>query len=99
MAITLSNGKRTVFGDQVVWEGTLTGDSSYVTGGETFSTSSPFAGEFKQIDHVIVSTAAARIWVWDESNAKMLIYTALSTQAANTSDQSSQSVDVIVFGK
>ena len=69
MAFTLSNGKRTVFGDQVVWEGTVTPDTSYPTGGENFTTTDPFKGEFKQIDHVQISNSSGKNWVWKRGSA------------------------------
>jgi hypothetical protein len=37
--------------------------------------------------------------VWDRANSKLLLFTALGTQAANASDQSAIVVELTAYGK
>ena len=88
-----------VFGDRRVWVGTITFDSSYPTGGEAIV---PGDFGFSEINHVIVGpndAAASRIAAWDRTNSKIKLFTALSTEAANASNQSTISMPLVVIGK
>lgn len=101
MALTVTQRQMSVFGDDKVVFATVTFDSSYPTGGEALGISD-FAGVLRQIDWVQVPAAndgATRLVTWDRANAKLKLYTALSTEATNASNQSTISIDVVVYGK
>lgn len=102
MAATASISTRTVFGDQQVKFATVTLDSSYPTGGEAVT---PALFELTQINEVIIhsTSVATKRAVWDSANSKIKLFvedgtSGIEAEAANTSDQSAVSVQVIVFG-
>lgn len=98
MALTFSRNKRSVHGDQKVWMGKVTFDSSYPTGGEAI-TPSDF-NMSSDVDVVLVaSNTGAEVVAWDDANDKLLVYTADGTEATNSSDQSSVEATVIAFGR
>lgn len=104
MALTFSEtaGMRTVFGDRRVVKGIITFDSSYPLGGEPV-TASLF--QLKTLDWLEVEPvcgamgAASRLARWDSTNGTIELYTAISTEAADTSDQSTIVVHVTAYGK
>lgn len=77
----------------------VTFDASYPTGGEAIT-----AADFglNRIIFISVNSAAnaTQVVYWDEANSKLLISTDAGTpaQAANASDQSAVTVQLIVFG-
>jgi hypothetical protein len=75
----------------------VTFDSSYPTGGEAV-TAANFG--LNRILYVLsgVNTAGNRLVVWDDTNSKLKLYTALGTEAADTSDQSTIVAVVTVIG-
>ena len=75
--------------------GTLTFDSSYPTGGESIT---DITGQFKEVFAVFFEDLSNRIVTFDKTNNKALVYTALGTEAANTSDQSSIAVRFLAIG-
>ncbi len=83
-----------------VWTGVVTFDNSYPTGGETFDLTTASGGEgvFKEVVQVVPSPLSNRIVTYDRTNKKLLLHTALGTEAANASDQSSITVRVVAFG-
>lgn len=95
MAISSSDIERTVFGNKRVVVASVTFDSSYPTGGEAVA-----ASDFglSSIDVILPFPLSNRIAVWDATNSKVLLYTALGTEAADTSDQSAIVVKVLVIG-
>jgi len=71
MALTLSTTVPTVRGVQKVWEGTVTFDSSYPTGGESFA---PSDIGFVVFDRVEVHPASGFVFEYDDDNDKILAY-------------------------
>jgi hypothetical protein len=101
MALSVTPRRVSVHGDQKVVYATVTFDNSYPTGGEEL-TVAMFGGVLQAIEWVSVpgaNTAGNRLVVWDRANSKILLYTALGTQATNASDQSAIVVEVVVAGK
>jgi hypothetical protein len=100
MALTVSNKITTIFGNQRVTMAKVTFDNSYPTGGEPIT---PADFDLSIINHVLVNaaTGGARLFDWLRSGATdtLRVFTALGTQATNGSDQSAQSVNVMVVGK
>lgn len=88
MAITVGADRmRSVFGDRRVTTLDITGDNNYPTGGYAIT---PAQVGMTRFDVVTVQqpSAGTRLVVWDYSAGKLKILTALSTEAANASDQS-----------
>lgn len=110
MAITIAYSAdapgRGAFGGEIVGQGsrrqkvvtgTLTFDSSYPTGGESISEITDFF-RGSQADSIVFEQLSNRIVTFDRTAKKALLYTALSTEAANASDQSSIVVRFIAIG-
>ena len=95
MALTITDVQRTVFGNKREVIATVLFDSSYPTGGEAVA-----AADFglSSVDTLSVYQHASRIGVYDHTNNKILLYTALGIEAASTSDQSTITVYVRVSG-
>jgi hypothetical protein len=72
-------------------------DSSYPTGGEQLAASDFGLGA---IEHVTAEQPAAgtRIVAFDPATQKVKLFTALSTEAANASDQSAIGCRLLVIG-
>lgn len=87
----------TVQGARRQFIGFVTFDNSYPTGGEAIAASD---FNLSRIDMVLVGqpVGSTRIVTWDDANSKLKVYTALSTEATNASDQSAIKVPVIVIG-
>jgi hypothetical protein len=90
-------------GDLQVRYATYTGPASYATGGEaitpaTFGFSSKI--EMLQIQAADATAADLRIFVWDDTNSKIMIFTDIDTiaEAANASNQSSVRARMIAWG-
>jgi hypothetical protein len=85
-------------GDRRVWMGTVTFDSAYPTGGETLVAADL---GFTEIDFVVIddNPASSRIAVWDPATGKLKLFTALSTEAGNGTDQSTIICPLLVIGK
>jgi hypothetical protein len=81
------SGSRVQQRGQRIIRGTIGGSNSYATGGDVVDLSSYFpAGKFR-VFLCSISNTGNRIGVYDATNKKLLIYTALTTQSGNT-DQS-----------
>lgn len=97
MALTFTETKRDVHGRSRVWQGQITFDTSYPTGGEAIA-----PGDFglTRIDHVIVeSSNVARLALWDSANSKIILgSSSTGTESTNASDQSSIVATVTVYG-
>jgi len=89
---------RHVIGDLVMKLITITWDNSYPTGGEAIA---PADVGLNQILAVIPThgTLGSRIYAWDPVNSKLMMFTALGTEAGNGTDQSTISTPVIFIGK
>lgn len=85
------------FGGLKSWSGVITFDNSYPTGGEAITAANFGMSSISSV--IIVPTGGTRLFAWDKANSKILVYTALSTEAANASDQSSVSIQVLVLGR
>lgn len=89
-----------VVGDLKKVSGLITFDNSYPTGGESYNLS---LFGFDQVLHHLetdgVNVAGNRLVVNDHGNKKLLLFTALGTQASNGTDQSTITVRVSAYGK
>lgn len=75
-----------------------TPSTSYVTGGESMAAS---VFGLQAVDDVIPSPGGedgTRIFTYNGTTGKLMIFTAVSTEAANASDQSSKPVNLLVIG-
>ena len=97
MAATVTTIRKGVNGDQRYWQGTITGDTSYPTGGYAI-TAAQVGMNTIQSGIADNDTAASRLSSWDQTNKKLKLFTALSTEAANASNQSTITVPVFLFG-
>ena len=104
MALTFTADNFGVVGAQRQWQGTVTFDASYPTGGEAVLPAD--FGGLVQIDTVIIgqTNVAGVDAVWDATNSKVILYdedntSGVAAQAANASDQSATIVTAIVYGK
>ena len=79
----------------------ITFDSSYPTGGEALGTAELTKLDLSQIDFVIPvgNVLGNRHVVYDRANKKLMLFTALGTEAVNASDQSTIIVNCLVIGK
>tara|TARA_B100001939_G_scaffold347259_1_gene368315 strand:- start:371 stop:679 length:309 start_codon:yes stop_codon:yes gene_type:complete len=102
MAIAISNEDRTVMGDRVVIFATVTFDNIYPTGGEAIA-ASDFSG-LNQIDFIQCSAPSIDDQpingvVYVRSTGKLMVIDAAGAQEGNSTDLSSTTMDIIVFGK
>lgn len=102
MALTLSETVPTIRGVQKVRELTVTFDSSYPTGGESFT---PADAGFVNFDRVQVDPADGYVFEYDATNQKIIAYWVDTTtdgapmaEVANTTDLSSVVANVTVYG-
>lgn len=96
MALSIATSDvRTVVGNKRLVVADVTFDSSYPTGGEAIA-----ASDFglSSIDTVLPYPHASRICTYDDTNKKLLLHTALGTEASNASDQSTIAVRCEVLG-
>lgn len=84
-------------GDQKSRYGTVTFDSSYVTGGEPY-----VAGDFGLafLNHLIITdNGGADVVAWDKTNKKLIAYVRTTgVEVANTTDLSSLVISVLALG-
>lgn len=74
---------------------TLAFDASYPTGGESISS---IWNDFKTVEFIAVSGPGSRTYEVDYSGKKVLLYTAIGTEATDTSNQSTITVKLLVVG-
>lgn len=88
-----------IIGDLKLWIGRITFDNSYPTGGETIAKAD--VGFDVAIDAVVPlgNTLGNRVPVWNNATKKLLLFTALGTEAVNASDQSTIIMDCLVIGR
>jgi len=98
MALTFTEAHKGVQGAVRVWEGTVTFDSSYPTGGEAVA-AADFGFNTEILTVLPVSDTGAEVTAWDSANSKVLVYTADGTQASNASDQSAVTATVRATGR
>lgn len=103
MALTYTTVHSGVVGSQRIWQGLITFDASYPTGGEALDLDQ--LGGLVQLDALILNqtSVAGKDAVWDAATAKVLIYdendtSGVAAQAANASDQSAVTVRAVAFG-
>lgn len=91
----------TVYGNFRIVGMLAVGDTSYPTGG--YPVAPLVAGRLTQVLAVFVRAspefAANRLLRWNQSSNTIQIYTALGTEAANASDQSTTFVAITVLGR
>lgn len=101
MALTFTEDYRGVVGDQRVWRGTATFDSSYVTGGE-LCTAADFGFDVS-INHVNVGSTddANQRVAWVPATGALMLYVDAGTEAqeGSTDDASAVVVHLEAFGK
>lgn len=91
-------GDRKHVADQAEVLATVTGDSSYTSGG--YAVTPQQFGFFDRIDYIVpLSSNGAAIIQYDRANKKIKIFTALGTEAAGGSNQSAIVADVLAVGK
>ena len=102
MALTVTKVTKNVVGAQYEVIADVTFDSSYPTGGEAFipndvdksrPTSDVF--HFVAITGNDATIADNRIVTYDHTNKKLVVFTAINTEATNASDQSAVKVRVL----
>jgi len=100
MAIAITKTKTTTFGVDKVVYGYITFDSSYPTGGEAVSLTALGMSQLRHIQVAGANRLRNRLVAWDGSKTapKLLVSTALGTEASNTSDQSTCVVDFVAYG-
>lgn len=98
MALSFSITDQTVVGDQRRVVATVTFDSSYPTGGEAVTPSNFGLQSIRNVEPA-VPVAGSRLVAWDGTNSKLKVFTAIGTEAADTSDQSTIIAPVVVYGK
>jgi hypothetical protein len=88
-----------VIGDRKALICNITFDNSYPTGGELVDPA--VFGDWIQVDAVVPmgTNAGNRVVTYDRANKKLLLFTALGTEAANASDQSAVVLNALVIGK
>jgi hypothetical protein len=100
MAIAHAINFKSVWGDKRVVSAVTTFDNSYPTGGEAIVAADFGLSYIENIQCANASnTAVDRVVTWDRTNSKLFI-TVMSTgvEAANTSDQSATSANLLVIG-
>jgi hypothetical protein len=102
MALTISVVKKNVVGAQREIIADVTFDNSYPTGGEAFDPTDldPLAAETDVFHFVVVEMNEATIAdmrhvFYDYTNEKLIVNTAINTEATNASDQSAVKVRVL----
>jgi hypothetical protein len=104
MALTVTTVKKNVVGNQREWIGDITFDSSYPTGGELFEPSDvdPAYAKISQSVFFIVlcaindaTIADYRQVVYDQTNKKLQVFTAINTEAGNGTNQSAVNIRVL----
>lgn len=97
MALAISVIKRPSMpaGEAVVAD--VTFDSSYPTGGEPLTAADLGMLNIEYLE-ATQKGVASRLAEYDYANAKLLLFTALSTEAANASNQSTIVVRVLAIG-
>ncbi len=97
MALTFTKYASGVHGDQRYWQGQLTFDSSYPTGGELIE---PSDVQMHFVDCIcITNDSIGRVGHWDRINGKIrLSSNAGGTQIANGSDESATNLQLLVYG-
>ena len=104
MALTFTEKRNGVEGNVRVWEGIVTFDSSYPTGGEAV-TAGNFGFTLEILNVIAGQTNVAGIdAVWDSANSKVLLYdedntSGIAAQVADTTDMSATTVPVRVIGR
>lgn len=95
--------KRNVVGNQKVVTVGIAFDNSYPTGGEAFSPADidPYAGANATFNYVSLeindaTIADNRFLTYDHTNKKIIVYTAVNTEATNASDQSAVAARALV---
>jgi hypothetical protein len=103
MAATAVVTTSSVFGDRQVRFATVTLDASYPTGGEDVA--APLFN-LSQINEVVIhsTSVATKRAVWDRATSKIKLFvedavTGIEAEAANASNQSAVTVQVMVVGK
>lgn len=80
-----------------LWAGTITGDTSYPTGG--YDISALWTG-FRSVDFCSsgLTDDGTKLYRVDKTNRKVLIYTALGTEAIAASNQSTAVISLEIAG-
>jgi len=93
VALTITTPVSSVFGNKRVVIANVAFDNSYPTGGETLAASGL---GLEVVDSILVSPHGTRVVTYE--GGKLKVYTALTTEAGNTSDQSSVTATIMAIG-
>jgi hypothetical protein len=98
MAATYTVTRVAVPGDLKSWECTITGDSSYATGGYAVT---PASFGMNSITGIVpLGVVAGNVAQYDATNAKIrFIVAATGAEVANTTNVATSILPVIVYGK
>ncbi len=97
MALTFEKASDGVHGHQRFWQGKITFDSSYPTGGEAIA-ASDFGLSFLTSLVLTPATIQHRV-LWDSDNSKLQVVTdSLGSELANGGDASSVEAQIVVYG-
>jgi len=92
-----------IAGDRAFMFVTIAFDSSYPTGGEPIDATVLDSIGFSQVDYIAPQTtnlAGTRLVTYDRVNKKLLLFTAVGTEAGSASNQSTiNDVTAMVVGK
>jgi hypothetical protein len=77
---------------QRVIRGTIAGSASYASNGDSVDLASYFPANKYRVILNDVSNTGNRLGVWDQTNKKLKIYTALNTEAAGSSNQATNGI-------
>src|SRR5882672_5100990 len=90
MALTFTKVKHNIGLNHRMHIYDVTFDNSYPTGGEVVTAANFGLNNINGVD-IVANTATAannRVFGFDSTNSKIVIYTAITTEATNASDQS-----------
>jgi hypothetical protein len=95
MALTATERVRTVIGNKRLHIFRVVFDSSYPTGGESFS---PGVVGLNGVEAMIPAPSGIEFAVYDYTNKKLQLFTADGTEATNASNQSTIGATCVVIG-
>lgn len=104
MALTFDIPANTPFNG--VWDGQslkfvtkkVTFDNSYPTGGEAMAASDFGLSQLYGVIPMGSNTLGNRVLYWNQATGKMMLFTALGTEATDSSDQSTIITNVVAVG-
>lgn len=106
MALTISNDSNVdgwlmkhIKDDMKLVHATITFDNSYPTGGEAVTAANFGLSSIHTVIPYPTDQSGTYVAVWDGTNSKIKMMSALGTEVSNGTDLSSVKLDVLVIGK